>query len=188
MRRTRRGVSQGESAARAHAQNIERASKWQAAVAVWLLVLGFVLWFLLGAPAVLSTINAWPLLTGGGLGFAVATFVGHSLLRGVAVSPHSLRDGAWLCVLVGFVGASVALWTNQALDTSPPAAVNGVCVALKTHAKGPDTVEVQVGDVLTSLAATLAEGCGRCEDRPNVRVTMREGAFGARWVQELRCK
>ena len=115
-----------------------------------------------------------------------------SLIGGIAAlcMERKLDKGAFgtatfLAAGLALFGFGLAALINRYADGSAAYAEHATVLSFQDPAKGPPTVSVELDSERISFAATHAEGC---DVGSRASVELRQGAFGARWLQSIRCE
>ena len=115
-----------------------------------------------------------------------------SLIGGVAAlfMEPKLDKGAFgtavfLAAGLALFGFDLAALINRYADGSAAYAGQATVLSFQDPAKGAPTVSVELDGERISFEATHAEGCSVGS---RASVELRRGAFGARWLQRMRCE
>jgi hypothetical protein len=115
-----------------------------------------------------------------------------SLIGGVAAlcMERKLDKGAFgtavvLAAGLALLGFDLAALINRYADGSAAYAEHATVLSFQDPVKGPPTVSVGLDGKRLSFEATHAEGCSVGS---RASMELRQGAFGARWLQSMRCE
>lgn len=115
-----------------------------------------------------------------------------SLMGGVAAlwMEPKLDKGAFVTAVVlasglALLGFDLAALINRYADGSAAYAQQAAVLSFQEPTKGPPTVSVGLDGKRLSFEATHAKGCSVGS---RAFVELRQGAFGARWLQSMRCE
>jgi hypothetical protein len=112
------------------------------------------------------------------IGGIVALFLEPKLDRG------AFGTAVFLAAGLALFGFDLAALINRYADGSTAYAGNATVLSFQDPVKGPPTVSLQLDGERISFEATHAKGCSVGS---RASVELRRGAFGARWMQGIRC-
>lgn len=145
-------------------------------------IAGLIAWYAGGSAAIDRTLDGMALF----IPVAVVSLIGGV----VALAMEPKRDkaafgtAAFLALGLSLFGFDAAALLNRYADGSAARTERATVMSFKDPSKGPRTVSLQLGDARVSFEASHAQGCA-VGDRASVE--LRDGAFGARWLQRIQC-
>jgi hypothetical protein len=146
-------------------------------------IAGLAAWYAGGSAAIDRTLDGMslfiPVAILSLIGGVVALFMEPKLDKG------ALGTAVFLAAGLALFGFDVAALINRYADQSAAYAKRATVLSFQDRAKGPLTVSVELDGERISFEATHAEGCSVGS---RARVELRQGAFGARWMQRIRCE
>jgi hypothetical protein len=148
---------------------------------VW--VAGLVAWYGGASAAIDRTLDAKALF----IPVVIASFIGGTIALFMEPKRDKGAFGTALFLAAGlaFLGFDLAALANRYADPSAALTAQATVLSFHDSPKGPPSVQLQLGAERVSFVATLAEGC-RVDDK--AKLELRDGAFGARWMQSIRCE
>jgi hypothetical protein len=146
-------------------------------------IAGLVAWYAGGSAAIDRTLDGMSLF----IPVAVLSLIGGiaALFMEPKLDKGAFGTAVFLAAGLALLGFDLAALINRYADGSTAYAGHATVLSFKDPAKGPPTVSLELDGERISFAATHAEGCSVGS---RTSVELRQGAFGARWMQSIRCE
>lgn len=144
---------------------------------------GLVAWYAGASAAIDRTLDGMSLF----LPVAVVSLIGGvaALCLERKLDKGALGTAVVLATGLALLGFDLAALFNRYADDSAAYVEHATVRSFQDPAKGPPTISVGLGGKRLSFEAAHAEGC-RVGSR--AAMELRQGAFGARWLQSMRCE